>query len=165
MGTRVTALAIQPENPNHIVEVSVAGHEKPRKFNHVITTLPFGFLRNVDTSGCFFSWDLQTAIRFLRYDCSTKVAIQFSSRWWEQDNLKQCGGVSSTDRPICKVIYPSYGMNKNEGATIIVSYTWSQDAARMGSLVQGHNTRRKASRGSYHRGLGCHAWSRQGISI
>ena len=89
MGTRVTALAIQPENPNHIVEVSVAGHEKPRKFNHVITTLPFGCLRNVDTSGCFFSWDLQTAIRFLRYDCSTKVAIQFSSRWWEQDNLKQ----------------------------------------------------------------------------
>jgi len=75
------------------------------------------------------------------------------------------GGVSSTDRPICKAIYPSYGMNKNEGATIIVSYTWSQDAARMGSLVQGHNTRRKASRGSYHRGLGCHAWSRQGISI
>ena len=31
-------------------------------------------------------------------------------------------------------------MNKNDGATIIVSYTWSQDATRMGSLVQGYNT-------------------------
>jgi len=139
MDARVTALAIQPEEI-HIVKVSVAGHEKPRQFNHVITTLPFGCLRNVDTSACFFSWDLQTAIRSLRYECSTKVAVQFSSRWWEQDNLKQCGGVSSTDRPIRKVIYPSYGMNKNEGATIIVSYTWSQDAARMGSFVQGHNS-------------------------
>jgi len=54
MGARVTALAIKPEEPNHKVEVSVAGDEKPRQFDHVITTLPFGCLRNVDTSGCFF---------------------------------------------------------------------------------------------------------------
>jgi len=126
----------------HLVEVSVAAYKNTRQFHHVITTLPFGCLRNVDTSGCRFTWDLQTAIRSLRYECSTKVAIRFSSRWWEQckPRLKQCGGVSSTDRPIRMVIYPSYGMNKDEGATMIVSYSWSQDASRIGSLVQGYNT-------------------------
>ena len=138
MDARVTALAVCPDT--HIkVEVSIAGTEETKEFDHVITTLPFGCLRNVDTSGCSFSWDLQTAIRTLKYDCSTKVAIQFSRRWWEED-CNQCGGVSSTDRPIRKVVYPSYGINKSEGATIIASYTWSQDASRLGSLVQGRST-------------------------
>ena len=75
---RVTVLAIQPEE--HKVKVSVAGCKEPKIFDHVITTLPFGCLRDVDTSDCILSWDLKMAIRSLGYDCSTRVAIQFSTR-------------------------------------------------------------------------------------
>ncbi|KAG8732220.1 hypothetical protein FRC12_019387 [Ceratobasidium sp. 428] len=63
--------------------------------------------------------------------------MRFSERWWEKREPHQFGGVSSTDRPTRTVVYPSYGMNLSEGASMIVSYTWAQDAFRLGSMAQG----------------------------
>ncbi|KAG8698959.1 hypothetical protein FRC08_005602 [Ceratobasidium sp. 394] len=111
------------------------------EYDHVVSTIPLSCLGQVDTSECDLPWNLQTAIRDLRYNCSTKVAIRFSSRWWETLQAPQIGpqigGVSSTDRPTRTVIYPSYGIGLSEGATMIVSYTWTQDAFRLGSLAKG----------------------------
>ena len=140
-GKRVTALATTM-NGNHAdcVEVTVANELNTRKYSHAITTMPFSCLRLVDTTKCGFNWNLQTAIRALHYDSSVKVAIRFSRRWWEDPKLPggpHYGGVSSTDRPTRVVVYPSYGIKQNTGATMIVSYTWSQDALRIGALAQG----------------------------
>jgi hypothetical protein len=65
----------------------------------------------------------------------------FSDRWWE----KRCrifGGKSSTDLPIRTIVYPSHGFTvENEkkipgegSGLVIVSYTWAQDAARIGAI-------------------------------
>ena len=109
-----------------------------RTYDHVINTMPFGCFRNMDTSKCHFDWELSMAIRGLHYDSSVKVAMKFKHRWWEQDK-GQIGGVSSTDRPTRTVVYPSYGIG-TDAATMIVSYTWAQDAARFGALCQGKDT-------------------------
>ena len=85
----------------------------------------------VDTSQCNFSWDLQSAMRSLSYDAATKVGIKFKERWWER--MGQVGGVSNTDRPTRVVVYPSYGIGGTD-ATMIVSYTWAQDALRFGAF-------------------------------
>ncbi|KAG9125255.1 hypothetical protein FRC07_008382, partial [Ceratobasidium sp. 392] len=118
------------------------GAVEQHQYHHVVSTMPLSCLSQVDTSQCHFSWNLRTAIRDLHYDCSTKVAIQFSERWWETlvppKNGPQIGGISSTDRPTRTVVYPSYGIRSSgQGATMIVSYTWAQDAFRLGSLAQG----------------------------
>jgi len=144
-GKRVTVIA-PVANGSSIatsVNVTIADENSPRNYSHVISTMPFSCLRIVDTTACGFDWTFQTAIRALHYDSSVKVAIKFSNRWWENINLPKgphVGGVSSTDRPTRTVVYPSYGLNGTTGATMIVSYTWAQDAMRLGALAQGHGS-------------------------
>lgn len=145
-GERVTAIAPSKRGENKSVngvDVTIKrlhkGVEKTSvaTYDHVISTIPLGCLNVVDTSQCGFNWNLRSAIRSLHYDSSVKVAIKFSKRWWELD-YQQKGGVSATDRPTRTVVYPSYGINEPDApGTIIVSYTWSQDASRMGAFVQG----------------------------
>lgn len=121
------------------VSVTVADEPGPRTYTHVISTMPLSCLRMVDTAQCGFDWTFQTAIRDLHYDSGVKVAIRFSRRWWENSSLANgphAGGVSTTDRPTCAVIYPSYGIGETTGATMIVSYSWAQDAIRFGALAQ-----------------------------
>jgi len=140
-GKRVTAIA--PVFNNNIaisVDVTVAGEQSVRNYAHIISTMPFACLRLVDTTKCGFNWNFQTAMRVLHYDSSVKVAIKFSRRWWEDPGLPKGphrGGTSSTDRPTRTVVYPSYGIGQTTGASIIVSYTWAQDALRLGALTQG----------------------------
>lgn len=125
------------------VEVTIAHENSPRDYSHVISTMPFSCLRMVDTTKCGFDWTFQTAMRALHYDSSVKVAIKFSNRWWESPHLTKgphVGGVSSTDRPTRTVVYPSYGLRETTGATMIVSYTWAQDAMRFGALARGHGS-------------------------
>lgn len=118
--------------------VSVHDEQNSRSFNHVVSTLPFGAFRMVDTEQCGLSYTLKTAMRMLHYGGSVKVGIQFTERWWEPTHK---GGVSKTDRPTRVVVYPSYGIgDPASGASILVSYTWGQDALRQGALVQGHRS-------------------------
>lgn len=82
-------------------------------------------------------FELQQAIQTLQYGPSVKVAMRFATRWWETTgNQNHKGGVSRTDRPTRVVVYPSYGINTN-AATMIVSYTWTQDALRNAAFVKG----------------------------
>lgn len=145
-GNKVTKLAVNTDAPFRTVDVYVNHETKPDNYSHVITTLPFGCLRMVDTSGCHLTWDLQSAIRMLHYDSSVKIGMRFKERWWEKkgvegyNSIAHKGGVSSTDRPSRVVVYPSYGIDETTGATMIVSYTWAQDALRIGALATGKDT-------------------------
>lgn len=117
--------------------------EAVREYGHVISSIPFPCLRSVDTTQCGFDWNTQSAIRMLNYEPSVKVAIRFSDRWWEQagpNNTPHDGGISRTDGPARIIVYPSYGRKEDNGATMIVSYTWAQDADRLGSLARGRDT-------------------------
>jgi monoamine oxidase len=144
---RVTSLAPVPGTSDVKVTCAYSASPEPVTYNHVISTIPLSCLRIVDMSAYSADWKVSTALRTLTYGPSTKVGIRFASRWWE--NLEtlsttgaknQLGGVTTTDRPTRVVVYPSYGIGTNTGATMIVSYTWSQDALRLGSLCGGTGT-------------------------
>ncbi|OSX59667.1 hypothetical protein POSPLADRAFT_1048165 [Postia placenta MAD-698-R-SB12] len=139
-GKRVTAIAplIESTDTPTSINVTVAGGES-YTYDHVISTMPLSCLGLVDTTQCGLSWPIQMAIRALHYDASVKVAIKFSYRWWEQSPFLQSGGSSSSDRPTRVVVYPSYGIGGDDG-TMIVSYTWSQDALRFGALAHGNGS-------------------------
>ena len=94
------------------------------------------------------SYTQRLAIRTLKYDTSTKIALRFEKRWWEDPKVMGertiKGGISSTDLPIRTCVYPSYGWNVNEvdklPGVLLASYTWSQDAERLGGLARGKGT-------------------------
>ncbi|KAF8475407.1 amine oxidase [Gautieria morchelliformis] len=139
-GKRVTRIALSRSKdwPPKIL-ASVHDEHTPRSYNHIVSTIPLSALRMVDTEGCDLSYALKTGMRMLEYGGSVKVGIQFTDRWWEPTHQ---GGVSKTDRQTRVVVYPSYGIGDSDsGATMLVSYTWGQDALRQGALVQGpHST-------------------------
>lgn len=110
------------------------------QYDRVLSSLPFGVLGQVvDISKAGFDYQQVNAIRALHYDCSVKVGIRFKKQWWRLLSYNITGGTSSTDRPIRTCVYPSYGLQTDPETpgVLMVSYTWAQDATRIGALVQG----------------------------
>lgn len=92
-----------------------------------IVTVPFSLLRLVAVEPHqSFHHNKWKAIRELRYMESTKIAIEFKSRFWEKQGL--LGGKSVTDLPVRFVYYPSHGIGAQGPAVVIASYTWGSDA-------------------------------------
>ncbi|KAG8911688.1 hypothetical protein FRC02_006466 [Tulasnella sp. 418] len=117
-------------------------------YSQVICTAPLGCIGAMDLDGCGLLYNQKLAIRSLQYDASTKVGIKFPNRWWEDpqfmDGRPIVGGVSDTDIPIRVCVYPSYGLNcppDQRPGILLASYTWAQDARRLGALVQGHDSK------------------------
>ncbi|PPQ70504.1 hypothetical protein CVT24_013274, partial [Panaeolus cyanescens] len=105
-------------------------------YSHVVSTVPFSNLSMINTDDVKMTYAQRQAIRSLTYGPSVKIGIKFKSRWWEQNGQKMKGGSSYTDRPIRVVVYPSYGIGEDGPGVLMVSYTWTQDALRLGSLVK-----------------------------
>ena len=137
-GKAVNKIALAPDSSS--LAVSVQGEPTPRNYSHVISTMSFGCLQAVDLPTSI-PYALKAAIRCCNYGESTKVGIKFSTRWWQQLPAPIKGGMSLTDRPTRTIVYPSYGVDDPTApGTILASYTWSQDASRLGSLIQGPDT-------------------------
>ncbi len=92
-----------------------------------IITIPFSILQFVDIEPHHsISEEKWRAIRELHYVPSTKVGIQFSKRFWEDEGLK--GGQMITDLPIRFTYYPSSGIGTSSPGVLLGSYTWEDDA-------------------------------------
>ncbi|MED2186010.1 flavin monoamine oxidase family protein [Bacillus wiedmannii] len=101
-----------------------------------IVTIPFSALRFVKIEPYdSFSYNKRKAIRELNYMASTKIAIEFKSRFWERAG--QHGGKSITDLPIRFTYYPSYGIGTHGHAVVLASYTWADEALTWDSLSEG----------------------------
>ncbi|MEH7308678.1 flavin monoamine oxidase family protein [Neobacillus drentensis] len=100
-----------------------------------IVTIPFSTLRFVKIEPYeSFSYYKRSSIRELNYMASSKIAIEFKSRFWEKAG--QLGGKSITDLPIRFTYYPSYGIGTNGPAVVIASYTWADEALTLDSLSE-----------------------------
>jgi monoamine oxidase len=100
-----------------------------------IVTTPFSTLRFVKFEPYnSFSYFKRVAIRELNYMASTKIGIEFKSRFWEKEG--QFGGKSITDLPIRFTYYPSYGIGTPGPAVITASYIWADEALTFESLPE-----------------------------
>ncbi|TXR95574.1 amine oxidase [Bacillus sp. SH7-1] len=105
-----------------------------------IVTIPFSALRFVEIQPYhLFSYYKRRAIRELNYIASTKIAIEFKSRFWER--MGQFGGKSITDLPIRFTYYPSYGLHTPGPSVILASYTWADEALTWDSLPNSERIR------------------------
>lgn len=125
-----THMEVTFTNPN--------GTSETRRYDTVFNTTTLGCAQRMDLTGAELHPAQKDALRALRYDASSKVGIKFKTPWW----IIKCGiaqgGISSTDRSLRTCVYPSYNIydDRTKPAVLLASYTWAQDAQRIGTLVQ-----------------------------
>jgi monoamine oxidase len=91
-----------------------------------IITVPFSVLQFVEVEPYHsFSYYKRKAIRTLQYVPTTKIGLQFKSRFWEKEGMY--GGRTISDMPIVYNYYPSHGFDQPKGV-VLASYTWGNDA-------------------------------------
>ncbi|KAF9882702.1 hypothetical protein FE257_005510 [Aspergillus nanangensis] len=121
------------------LSVQCAGENHLRSgYTTVFNTSPLGCLQRMETTSLHLHPMQREAIRCLRSENSTKVALKFSYPWWIVDCGIAGGGCSSSDLPSRTCVYPSHvGVESgSRPAVLLASYTWGQDANRMGALVR-----------------------------
>lgn len=129
------------------VTLSVPDETDPNKrkvttktYDHVISSLPLTTLRTLDMDEARLDFQQKLALRTLQYGPSIKIGIKFKTNWWttwtDKDGspLNIIGGQSYSDRSVRTVVYPSYGLTTNTNV-LIASYCWTQDAIRLGALM------------------------------
>lgn len=117
---------------------------KEKEYFAVFNSTTLGAFQRMDLKDAGLLWGTKQAIRALGYGASCKVAIKFETPWWQEApfGINQ-GGIAHTDLPIRVCVYPSYNIEACEGpdwdpkkpAVLLCSYTWGQDAQRIGSLI------------------------------
>ena len=144
--TKTPVVAMSESKSGDKIEVTVAGADKPESYDMVFNTTAMGPLQRMDIAGLVPGFGLPgtqkkilTGIRALSYDRACKVAIKFKTRWWKNmyktsTTHDVIGGVSGTDLSISNVVYPSWD-DGDKAAVLMVSYSWAQDATRMGALI------------------------------
>ena len=134
------------------IRLEVKGEESPREYDAVFNSAPLGAMQRMDLRGLNLNWGTKQAIRSLGYGASCKVGIKFQYRWWveEPDLAITKGGVGKTDLPIRNCVYPSYNLTKKDASdpnkgdagkkpgVLLCSYSWSQEAQRIGTLINRH---------------------------
>ncbi|KAF5638864.1 amino-acid oxidase [Fusarium sp. NRRL 25303] len=123
---------------------------KDREYFAIFNSTTLGAFQRMELFDAGLSWGTKQAIRALGYGASSKVGMKFRTAWWQTPpfNIAK-GGVSRTDLPLRVCVYPSYNIKSNEGedkwdptkpAVFLCSYTWGQDAQRIGALCSNNTT-------------------------
>lgn len=145
--TRVTAIRANGEMSVDVDYKTSSGETGTKKsYDAVITTTTLGCMRQMDLRKAGLSYPVKQAIRSLGYGGSSKCAIKFTRAWWIHDlksNNVKTGGLGHSDLSLRTCVYPSYNIYDKEGtsAVLLCSYTWQQDAERIGSLISNNPDR------------------------
>lgn len=78
-----------------------------------------------------FSPDMKAAVSAVPYSSAGKIGLQFSRRFWEEDDAI-FGGISRTDQEIQQIVYPSTGFLSKKGV-LIGYYQMGENAKTMGN--------------------------------
>lgn len=109
-----------------------------QRADQVLVTVPFSVLRMMEISPTP-SHNFRKLLRSMVYAPSTKILLEFQSRFWEKDGI--CGGSSHTDLPIRNIYYPSHGIGSSGPCALLASYTWQHDSLRWDSLEESERVR------------------------
>src|SRR3569833_1305753 len=125
-----------PLDLDYKIAIKLQGEVEPRgPFHAVFNSAPLGAMQHMELEGLNLSWDVKRAIRNLGYGASCKVGIRFRTLWWKKSPYDIKGGVATTDLPIHFCVFPSYNLDDEGPGVLLASYTWSQEAERIGALI------------------------------
>lgn len=86
------------------VQDTQTGEVEEKPFERLLCTLPFPVLRRMPLTS--FSAAKRAAIQGIHYASSTKVLLNYDTRWWQEVPLELRGGRSISDRPDGKAWVP-----------------------------------------------------------
>lgn len=104
--------------------------------DYAIVTIPFSALRFC-TVEPLMSYPKRRAVNELHYDSTTKVLLEFKTRFWEQGPNGFTGAGCTSDSPSRNTYLPSHAPAGSPGGVVLASYSWSDDAFRWDSLTEG----------------------------
>lgn len=151
----VTSIAWnQDSKDTHNIAVGVNDTSITHKYAAVFNSTTLGALQRMNLSAAGLNLGTKQAIRTLNYGASCKVGILFSKPWWIEPPFNIRGGLGKTDLPIRVCVYPSYNLPEEDDddnnpdkppskkppgelppAVLLCSYTWEQDASRLGAMI------------------------------
>ena len=142
-GKRVSKIAYDRKDKGKApMRVRVNGEAEARSYMTVFATPTLACLQRMDLTELELLYEQKDALRSLHYDTASKVGMKFDHPWWIKMGIE--GGLGKSDMPLRTCVYPSYNLDdskdvdsKDESAVLLCSYSWSQDAARIGSLMKG----------------------------
>jgi monoamine oxidase len=88
------------------------------KADWCVCALPLSILSQIPID---VSAPMKAAIRAVPYASAVKIGLQFSRRFWEEDE-HIFGGISYTDMPIRQISYPSAGLNGGGKGVLLGAY-------------------------------------------
>ena len=126
-GTQLVKLVNKEDSVE--LEVRVQGQIKRIEADYVVLTIPLPVLRRVDHN---LSPGIRAAAEQVPYLDTSKVALEFNRRFWEEDD-GVFGGISKTNMDITQIFYPSYGYLGKSGV-LVGCYNFHQRAKKVGDL-------------------------------
>ncbi|KAF2108807.1 hypothetical protein BDV96DRAFT_586723 [Lophiotrema nucula] len=139
-GKRVTRIDL---NDDSTLGVYTQDSSTATNYDAVFSSTTLRCLKMIDTSRLDLHYGVKQAMRSLDYGPSAKVGILFDQAWWRNPavmgkNTINQGGIGHSDLTIRTCVYPSYNILAPDGVgkhVLLCTYTWQQDAERIGSLM------------------------------
>lgn len=128
LGAEVTAIE-QPAGRVRVRYKTVGGATREVAGHFCISTIGLPLLREVELDA---SPELRAAVAAISYSSAAKIGLQFSRRFWEEDD-QIFGGITRTNLDITQIVYPSAGYLSKKGI-VIGYYLNGENAVRMGEL-------------------------------
>ena len=121
-GAKVIAIQQNDSGVTVAFEDLAAGGERSRrsKADWCVCTLPLSILSQIPVN---VSARMKAAIDAVPYASAVKFGLQFSRRFWEEDE-HIFGGISYTDLPIRQISYPSTNFNAGGKGVLLGGYTF-----------------------------------------
>ncbi len=102
----------------HFEDLSAGGALREVRADWCVCTLPLSILSELPID---VSAPMKAAIDAVPYAAAVKVGLQFSRRFWEEDE-HIFGGITYTDLPIRQISYPSGGLNAGGKGVLLGGY-------------------------------------------
>ncbi len=116
------------------------GKKSGMEADYAITTIPFSVFQFINIEPYdSISFQKRVAIQTIHYVPSTKIGLEFSKKFWENDQLY--GGSLTTDTPLQFTYYPSHDIGKPGPGVLLGSYSWEDNAALWDALPEDRRIR------------------------
>jgi monoamine oxidase len=135
LGAEVKAIE-QPAGGVKVRYKTVTGGLRDVSGDFCISTIGLPLLRDIQLDA---TPELRAAVAAISYSSAAKIGLQFSRRFWEEDD-QIFGGITRTNLDITQIVYPSAGYLSKKGI-VIGYYLNGQNAAKMGEFAPAERQR------------------------
>lgn len=142
-GAEIDGIFKQPDGG---VEISyVDTHDRPQKVmgDYCVCTIPLSVLSSIENN---MSEEMTEAIDAVDFARTGKIGLQFSRRFWEEDD-QIFGGVSRTSMDITQIWYPCHDFFADKGV-LIGYYNFGDTAEKVADLSAAGRERLALEQGS-----------------